>query len=458
MRVSDLPLVREYRDSFQRTFRDEKCPRLKSRRHYFLGTAGASAAGQFASATFNTSLLLILMQGADAVEQAGYLATISIINSVLGGCQLISPAVFEPLRRRKWLILLLMITASFITMICYPALALLPLALKTRMRLYITLTGVATACTAIYSPSWSVLTVHSLPDSVRSDYFSISTIFSILLNAVLSFTLGLGMDWFKGNGTVLAGICIFRAAAVICVAWEYWNYWKMEEPEYRRDREKIRLRDVVTAPFASRTYLLICAIHVSTGIACAFSDTFFSAYLLDTAKISYTYFGVSNVIRVPFSLIFLPLWNRMIHKKGWLRAFSLSLVFYASVYFLNGLVTEQSKWIYLVLCGYCNMISGGYNMGSSNLPYMHLPPKLQSSCITFYNLLYLVGTAGSVWVAKRVYAAVAGVNLHLFGLTIEPRAWFEFISCGALLLVQILIRMVIRRTESSSQVGSSMRL
>lgn len=444
-------LLREYRDSIQKIFRENKYGMLYSRRHLFAGDAGANIIAQLASAAFNTALLLILMDGADAVKQAGYLATISIIQSLMGAAQLLSPMVFEPMRRRRGVILTMMAVCACINLVGYPLLALLPMELEPRMTIYILLVAIYTGCAAVYAPAWSVLTVHSLPEVIRSDYYTVNNIFVAFLNAILSFLLGLGLDWFKEQSAVLTGILLFRGAAVLVTCAQFWCYSRVEEPEYNAGKDRIRLREIITAPFQSGKFLLICGLHTVIGIATTAAGAFYNAYLLDGARISYTYFGLANVVGLPSMFISLPFWNRLVQKRGWLWTFAVSLALYAGAYFFNGLVTENTQFLYLVSAGYCCLISGGWSLGNANLCYLYLPEKLQSSCVTFYNLLYVLGCTVSAWFAKKFVEWTDGKFFRFLGLELENRAYICFVGFLLLLASESLIVLLLRKEKKEKR-------
>ena len=55
---------------------------------------------------------------------------------------------------------------------------------------------------------------------------------------------------------------------------------------------------------------------------------YFNAYVLEDLQFSYTHINLCAATNIPLMMIAMPLWNKFVHKKGWLKALGTALGLY----------------------------------------------------------------------------------------------------------------------------------
>ena len=439
-------IIADYYACAKRTFSDSGDGLHRSRRRVLYDYHLTATLNALTGGIFTTTLMLLLLEKATAEEYVYFIALASAAASIGGMAQFLSPLVFERLRHRRALIYVLQGISHAINILLLPLLVCLDIPTSTKAYLYVAARGMMSACSSLCGPAYSIWTIHSLPETCRSDYFVIQNMSNTLLNQALSLILAVFMDYFTANNAALTGVLIMRGLAMLAVFVKYAVMRGIVEPEYNSGMTRITLRDMLTAPFSSRGFLFTVGISIIWTFGTTIGGTYYEAYLLDGAKLSYTYLSVCGICGIPLSLLMLPKWNKWIRDRGWLPALAVSMVLYGICYGMNGLVTAQTPWMYFVSSVYCMAIAGGTTLGNANLLYLFMPENLKNSCLAFSNLCTSLSAVAAAAAAKQFCSLTADMPLRVCGIMLENRAYISFIACAVIVCNGGLVWLLYRKT------------
>lgn len=428
-----------FRESWGRVMQDNADGLRNSRRSILSTNLFSSVHTALTNGIFFTALLLIVLKDATTEEYGYFIALNTSVQSLAASAQIISPFFVEHMRRRRGLIYILYGISHGINIVLLPLLTQLPLAVSQRGYLFVVLCGIMSVSTALCGPTISIWTLHSLPDTCRSDFFMLNSITTSVLNTVLAFLLSIFMDAHTASGTQMTAIIIMRCLAVPLIAGEYAARHYTVEPEYNTADSRINFLDILRAPFTSPKFLAAVLILFLWNFFGGFAGTYYYPYLLDGANLSYTYYSLCTIPGLPLSILLLPVWNKLIRRYGWLRIMALSMFLYIFCHGCNGLVTENTQWMYMLSVVICNVINGGATLGFSNLSYMFLPEKLRSSYLAFYSLCGSLATALSAVAARWFFGLTYGHTITLFGLELENRAYMSLITLFAIIPISLFV-------------------
>ena len=428
-----FPVIWQYADCMKRSLWDRGDGLHISRRGVLISHHATTVYGSLTGGIFSTTLLLLLLGNAASEEYIYFIALNTAVMSFAGMAQFLSPLIFERMKRRRRMIYFLTGIYHVINIAVLPALVMLDIPTSEKAYLYIGANGVMSACSSLCAPAYSVWMMHSLPEECRSDYLVFQNMTTELLLQVTSLLLAVFMDFFKAHDAALIGILIMRGCAVAAAVIQYLSRNRMIEPQYNRDIQKVTLYEIVHTPLSSKPFLFTVGISMLWTFGVTFAGTYYSAYLLDGANLSYTYISICGLIGIPLNILMLPKWNKAIRDRGWLPALSVSMMLYGICYAINGLVTEQTVWVYLLSTVYCMAIAGGVTLGNANLPFLYMPKSMENSCLTFYNLCTSLASMASAMAAEFFCQMTADHPVSVFGIMLENRAYMNFITCIILL-------------------------
>lgn len=435
-------VFRNYTDCMNKSLCDIGDGLHISRRGILISNNASTVINNLTGGIFSTTLLLLLLENATASEYVRFIALNTAVLSFAGMMQLLSPVLFEKMKRRRRAIYILTAISHIINIFVLPAIVMLDLPTAAKAYLYIGAGGIMQACGAICGPPYSIWTMHNLPQTCRSDYLVFQNMTIDLLTQVLLLALSVFMDFFKAKNAVFAGILIMRALAIGAVAIQYLARNRISEPEYNIDLKRVTWREMLHTPFSSKPFLVTVLIAMLWSFGTAIGGVYYSAYLLDGAGLSYTYISICGMLGVPLNIYMLPRWNKFIIKYGWLPALSLSMVMYGACFALNVIVTKHTAWMYLISTVFCMSTAGGVTLGFANLPFLYMPKSMENSCLAFYNLCSSIAAMAAASAAEKFCLFTANHQLALFGMTIENRAYICFIAFITLLVNSAVVMLL----------------
>lgn len=140
---------------------------------------------------------------------------------------------------------------------------------------------------------------------------------------------------------------------------------------------------VFVSPFKCGPFLVTVLMVVLWNVVANLPGQYFNAYVLEDLQFSYTHINLCAATNIPLMMIAMPLWNKFVHKKGWLKALGTALGLYLLPYLFNCLMFKNTAWLYLVSVMYGNLILPGINLCFANLPYLKMPENTRPAVLRF---------------------------------------------------------------------------
>lgn len=430
------------------TYKIDDDGNAKNRRRILEGNFLAGIATNMTAGVFFTGLVLIILADETEKVRNGYLGNITILQLFCGLAQLFSPLILEKLERRRGYVIAMRILYHFSNIIFLGVIPLLPFSATVKINLLMVGVVLMYTSQALAAPGLSVWQLGSLPDQHRANHFALQSMACTAVNALSAFLCSLFMDLFKSGGRELTAILILRGLAILVATWETWSFFDVSEPVYTQpDGNKMSFGSILTVPFRHPAFLLMVFIAGLWSFAANIPGQYYNAFMLTDAKMSYTYLNIASMCSVPFSILMTPVWNKIIHRYGWLKPMAISVALYAGAYVINVAVTEHTQFAYIISAVYCNSVAPGVTLGFANLPYLKIPEEGRSSCIAFYSSVSsLAGLGGSV-LARQFMQWTDGSYLNLFGWQIKNGSYINLLSAAMDLLIAGFILLVYLRDK-----------
>ena len=431
-----------FKMSWYRVFQEDRDGLAGSRRRLVVGNLFSSLGSSITAGIFYTALILVLFRGESESLRNEYLGNIAMLQTAAGFLQMVAPQILERLKNRKRYIMGLRWLYHFLNIFCLGVIPILPLEIHWKANLFLVVATLMSASVALYTPGLQAWHIYPVSEQCRSDYFTISSILGNVMTHSVSLFASVFMDFFAKDAQEYTAILIMRGVALLAIAMETKNYWQIKEPEYHVSEKKPSFLEILSVPFRHPMYLLNLVIG---GLWASFTATlgsYYSAYLLADAKVSYSLLGIMNIASVPMTMLGLPIWNQLIRRFGWYRPMAVSWLLFGAIYGINGLVTEESKWLYGVGTVLCAFVMGGYSLGGANLPYFNAPKEGLSSCLAFYSTFSSIMGFVGAWVGKVFIRETEGKIIEVFGLELKNGAYVSFIPFFGSFLVSALILVV----------------
>jgi Na+/melibiose symporter-like transporter len=402
----------------------------RNRRSLLLSNYCNGVTANLIGANFFTGFLL-LMNASDSY--VGLIAMIAMFGNML---QVLSPLLLEQFAERKRVLMIGRGTVHFLNIVVISVIPLLVPADALKLSLILIVVLLLNVINAMMAPGYQVWHIKSIPNEIRSRYFSFFT----LTNSILVYTVVLAgsqvVDAFKKGGSELTGLLIIRGLAFVLAILDLYFLSKIKEyPVPGRD---IKIKDVLFSPFKEKKYLITVAIACMWSFSANIPSSFYTVYLLRELKISYSFINTVNMLSVPVMIFFMPIWRKRVDRTSWFRVFNICISLYIVHYLGLAMVTEKNLMLYPLFMLYAFAISPGINMVFANLPYVNMPEENQTNLLGFYAAMNNFAGFLGIALGRQFVTMTDGVQLQV-GTTTLGNKQLVLILTAVLMLIGVLV-------------------
>ena len=388
---------------------------------------------------FFTGLLLLL--NVETVQ----LGLINIIANVANILQLFSPLLLERFKSRKRLLICARTVIHVLNIGMIGLAANLPI--DTRVRVYIILGIIAVQNTvsAFTAMGFSVWHIQSVPEKVRANYFSVNIRIVNLAAYVFILTGGFFIDAMKARGLEMLGFMLLRGVAVLFAAADIFLLTRIKEYEYPQGTA-MSLKAIFTEPFKAPLYLISVLVIFLWSFFANTTSSFYSVYMLQTVKASYTFLNLNSAMSVPMLLFVAPIWTRFINRTSWFAVYWKVLLAYGLVYCLYPFVTPSNYlWAHTLINLTIFTLSPAVSLVNNNMYYYNIPRANQTLYLSFNSALASVGAIlGNLFATRYM---VRSENLHpvILGVRMQNNQFLPMITGCLIMLMGVIIFFLHRR-------------
>ena len=435
---------------FQDAVLDNSDGRAKGRQGLLCGTLSLHFLRNLISGTYFTGLLLAM--DADDI----YIGYITMIMTMCTFFQMFAPLYLEKMKRRKTLLLVIHSIYHFLNIVVVGVIPLMPWPKETILNVFMITVFLLSVTNALGAPGFSDWHMQSLPYERRISYWTVQNLTSQILGVCIAYIAGLFLDFFVDNRIAFGGISptltallLLRILAVILAACEIYFYtWIKEYPYEKNIREKndhgMRL---LLLPLKNKAYIMTVSIQVLWTFIGGVIGPYFSVYLLDEVKMSYSFLALGGFISTPIILIMTPIWGKMLQRKRWINLLAMVMAGYSLVYLLNPLITSSTQFLYPVVILVSNFFSPCISVALGHLSYMKMPEQNRTAYLSLFSVLVQGASLLGTFVGTQFIAHTEDKVLNLFGFTMVNKQYLNLIQFALALCLVFYVRKIAKTIQ-----------
>jgi hypothetical protein len=391
---------------------------------------------------FFTGLLLRL--GADDA----YMGAVTIVTYACNILAVFSPMFIERFARRKRMLLIArsvyyLLLLGFVTLIPFAGTGDGP-----KLAGIMTVIALANLISASTGSGMSVWHLQSMPESVRSPFYSNLNMIIGILNMILLNIAGLFADYFKSRGNEILGIVLLRAAACLFAVVEIYNLSRIREYPYARPAVRINLRDIFTNPLKNKRYRAVMAVIVLWTFTASMPGPFYQVYLIKNLEISYSFLSVVNLLNIPVLLIAMPIWGRVIARLGDVRLMpALSGMIALHFLSLAFVTAENYQWLYPLTVFYYFLLAAGITQAASLMPFKFMPEVNQSNYLSFYGTVNTLAALLGTLAGQQIVVSTEALSFGLLGMAIGNKQFIMLVTGAAIISGAVAMAFINRWLE-----------
>ena len=413
------------------TFFEKTDPLSQSRRCILGSSFTTGLITTLTSGVYFTGLLLAM--GASEM----YIGYTTAVISFSGFFQLLSPLLLEKVPRRKGVLMTARLIYHLLNIIGIGLLPFFPISIGLKLVLFMVALILMHACNAIATPGISAWQMQSLPMDKRVHYYTVSHLGVAILTKISALLAGLLLDRFEADSIRLLGasptitaILLLRGFALILALLECFFYSRTKEFPYGSAPKKQTGLRLLTLPLKDRRFLLTIAFPVVWNYIVAIVGQYFSIYLLENVKMSYSLISLGGFFSMPAAILATPLWHRALQKYSWPKLLAIGLLGNSLAYICNAFITPNTLYIYFfcIICG--TFFDVCLNNVHSNLIYLHMPEASRTAYFSLYSILVLVANFLGNNTGILFIQLTDPLHFRLLGFDIGNKQAISFLSAA----------------------------
>ncbi|WP_051571700.1 MFS transporter [Ruminiclostridium cellobioparum] len=364
--------------------------------------------------------IFTLTSGAFLVGYASYLGANEQFNGIIVALpllaniiQLFSPLVFEKLSRRRPLIVALCL--FYRTLLCL--MMFIPFVTDSKPARLLILGGMyflAYCAAGFLTPAAASWIISLVPDKLRGRYFGLRDMCILASAAVLSLVMGRVLDLFKSNRQDYLGFVVVFSVALVITLFNVLTLKRIREPEVKPYDQNLDIKGLISIPLRDKQFRKVVLLNILWNLSVQFSLPFFSVYMVNGLKLSYTYIMVIGIILSCVQSYSARIWGRISEKKSWEFTTVASMAVLGVVHVTWSFINHNT---YFVIIPFVQVLAGigwaGVNMSLFNIQFKYAPQEGRTVFIGFNAAL--AGAAGffSALMGSFVVGALSGIKIDI---------------------------------------------
>lgn len=379
-----------------------------------------------------------------------YMGGITVVTCAGSIAAVFSPLLIERFRRRKALLLAIRCVYYLLLLGLITAMPYIGIGNDARLAVIMAVVALVNLLSSLMGSGMSVWHLQSMPESVRSTFFSNLNMIIGVLNMILLNLAGLFADFFKARGQEMLGIVLLRLVACLFAAFEIYNLSRIREYPYPKAERNIGLLDIFRNPLKDRRYRSVMAVIMIWMLAASIPGPFYQVYLIRDLKISYSFLSMVNLLNIPVLLLAMPIWGRLVARVGEVRIFpKLTLLIVLHFLSLSFVTKANYQWLYPASVFYYFLIAAGITQAASLMPYRFIPETNQSNFLSFYSAVTTLGALLGTLVGQWFVVATEGAKVGLPGIDLGNKQLLMAVAAFAVLAGTVATHFIVARLQKA---------
>lgn len=355
----------------------------------------------------------LMAAGMDNVA-VSFVTAIPLVSGVLYP---VSSLLLERFSRRKWLLGIFRMAYHVLTILCVTVLPLFcrgPL-LGILVTLSILLGNVANTLVASGFPAWHI---HFLPAEIRGTFFAVSGVVNSVLTALASLAAGILSDLAVSSGDQYFWLSIIRMGAFVLALAELVVLLLPREKPY--PPPACKGSRLLLRPFGDRRFLRTMVTVFAWMFLSTMTQYAANAYLLDEAKVPYTFISALQACNVVVTAFAMPFWHRLLRRSTWFTTFGIVFYLFTLYPLVHMAVTRYTYfWALPVTMLLYQAVMAGGTFCFSNMAYIYTPKEGRTAYLSVHLMLVALGSLGGQG-ASALFLKLQSHRLSIAGITLVP--------------------------------------
>ena len=275
----------------------------------------------------------------------------------------------------------------------------------------------ASAISSLFSTGYSVWHINFLPESMRADYFNISSAIANFIVGVVTLVGAFATDALAGSDNRIQIITMLYIIGFVFALIDVLVLSLPKEFEYEHTcNGKPRLSDTLRLAFGQKKFMLTMCIMFGYTFASNLIASVINVYLLEDIGVSYSFITALNSSYFLFFILFGALAKRLIMRFAWFKTFAYAVLLLLPSYILYSFIDSTNyHWLMPIVRLSQHFLSVMIAITYSNFPYINLPAGDRTNYMSFYVVFVNLAALLAMLLGTGFVARLGERSLSLLG-------------------------------------------
>lgn len=279
---------------------------------------------------------------------------------------------------------------------------------------------------------WISWLVDLIPEKVRGRFFAQRNLAAGAVGVVLGIAAGKFIDLWNEHhlGPSSHGFVVLIALGLIFGLWAVVMQNRMYEPPFPTPERQPGFWETIRIPFQDENFRHLFRFRIFYDISMGVTGAFFGVYMLEQAKLSFTFVATMAMISTLSNLLSLKLWGRVLDAYGNKPILGICIIGKMVFVLLWMFTSPDTIWLFVVIHLF-GIFDGGNAIAIPNLIYKIAPPQKRANYIAVDGSIVGVAATIAPLIGGTLALVFSGWRLDLGFLRLEH---FHFLFLTAALL------------------------
>lgn len=294
-------------------------------------------------------------------------------------------------------------------------------------------------------PSKLAMYMDSVPLDKRGGFTAYKEMISLAGGIVVSLVMGRIADVYRSSdGLPTKEYYVICAIALVIMTLIHTLSVAVATEKESPSAERAPLTEVMQRIAKNKSFIKVVVVGILWSVVSALSTSFFASYLREELAFPFTVIAIFSTLGSIARILISPLLGKIADKYSFATSMTISFGLAGLGFLAMVFTVPETKWLYAAYCCLNGFAMAGINSGVINLVYDYVDKRDRATAMGIKNALGGILAFFTALLSGSILSAIQkNGGFRLFGSTLYAQQFLSVLSCVAILILIIYMRLVI---------------
>lgn len=303
-------------------------------------------------------------------------------------------------------------------------------------------------------PSKLAMYMESVPLDKRGGFTAVKEMISLAGGITVSLVMGRIADTYRSaDGLPTREYYLICAIALVLMTLIHTGSVVMATEKTDKDKKSVPVGAVMKRILKNANFVKIVLVCILWNLASALSVSFFASYLREELAFSFTVIALLGTVGSIARILASPILGKIADKHSFATSMTIAFILAEIAFLAMAFTSPGTRWLYIAYACFHGFAMAGTNSGILNMVYDYVEKDDRATAMGVNNALGGIIAFFTALLSGAILAAIQNDGgFRIFGATLYAQQVLSLLSCVAIVILIIYMRLVIVPLKRSSDV------